>query len=259
MRISGKVGTAAIALIAAAALGGAQALALERPMIAVIAPGDERIVFAAEEFEGTTPRRVRYTDVWEREEYALFQGNGAQAEIIYSAAKTDEAMIALAYNLVIARMVKTWNLNRNNVEAWGGKGEVSTPFGLFFYRRYKLARRNRVCFGFSGEWDEPSDDPQQRPGKVLFGYFCAKEGADLPYDRIEDLILRLGIRGITERLPRRRQGDKGSADRLASTSAEAEMIARGSSPSAETGNPNVPFTFAVPYMDTTGDGSTKGH
>src|SRR3546814_7413285 len=42
------------------------------------------------------PPHVKYVDFWQREEYALFQGNGAQAEAIYSIVTAQQA--ALQYN-----------------------------------------------------------------------------------------------------------------------------------------------------------------
>ncbi len=82
--VSGKP----VACLAMAVLGGCAAYSIEQPTIAMVAPGDERIVFAADDFKGTTPVHVKFTDPWQREDYALFQGNGAQAEILYSAART---------------------------------------------------------------------------------------------------------------------------------------------------------------------------
>ncbi|MFQ6017065.1 MAG: hypothetical protein ACE5KF_02620 [Kiloniellaceae bacterium] len=223
----------------------------QSPTIMEDPPGDERIVFTADEFEGTTPQRVKFTDVWQREEYALFRGCGVQAEIVYTTVTEDSK--ALEYNYLVERTANTWNLNKKYNKVWGAYGTVRALLGEFVYKPYALTERNRECFGFSSEWDHPPDDPEHRPGKILFGYFCANEGDKISEYRIENLIQRIGIRGVTEAIRKRRGNRHGSGSGVAATSAdarlqtEAAVIGQGLSPSAETGNASFPFKFARHY------------
>ena len=246
----------AISIVTVAALGGCAVGEFQWPAIERVAPGDERIVFTADEFEGTTPQRVRFTDMWQREEYALFRGSGAQAEIVYSAVTQDSK--ALEYNYTVERSVNTWNLNKKLDKKWGAWGRIEARLGSVSYKPYTLTDKNRECFGFSSEWDHPPDDPQHRPGKVFFGYFCAKAGEHISEDRIEDLIQHIGIKGVTERTRKRRGNLRGLGNDVPPTSADAgakaATIAQGPSPSAERGNASFPFDFARHYELTNGDG-----
>lgn len=259
--VSGKP-VASLAL-AMAVLGGCAAYSIEQPTIAMVAPGDERIVFAADDFKGTTSVHVKFTDPWQREEYALFQGNGAQAEILYSTVQTGY-QVALEYLFMVDRSVDTWNLSRKYTKSWG---ETEWFWGLlvgFFYKPYRLVETNRSCFGFSAAWDEPADDPEQRPGKVLFGYYCAKEDRALTRDRMETLLDRIGVRGITERLRSRPRGPQGLGVSAAAVppdsriQAEAARLAQGPLPAGDTGNPGFPFDLARYYQVVNGNGG-KGH
>ena len=236
-----------VLIVAAPILGGCAGANM--PAIVTVPPGDERIVFTAAEFKGMTPQRVKYTDLWQREEYALFRANGAQAEIIYASAKED-ASTALEYGYTVEGTIKTWNLNKKFDIQWRKVQRIAVPFGDIFYKPYLLKGKNRECFGFAREWDHLSDDPDHRPGKVLFGYFCAKAGAHISEDGIEELIQRIGVRGVTERLGSRR----GSGGDVAPASADAVMIARGADASSESGNANFPFGFARHYIVGNGDG-----
>ncbi len=67
------------AAVSMAVLGGCAVSDHPRPTIERVAAGEERVVFAADVFRGTTPERVKFTDIWQREEYVLFRGGGAQA------------------------------------------------------------------------------------------------------------------------------------------------------------------------------------
>jgi hypothetical protein len=241
-----------VLIVAAPILGGCAGANMPSPAIETVPPGDERIVFTAAEFKGMTPQRVKYTDFWQREEYALFRGSGAQAEIIYASANEDD-QIALEYGYTVEGTIKTWNLNKKFDKEWGAVRTVEAPLRGIFYKPYMLKGKNRECFGFSVEWDDPSGDPDHRPGKVLFGYFCAQAGEHISEDGIEELIQRIGVRGVTERLGSRR----GSGGDVAPASADAVMIARGPDASSESGNANFPFGFARYYIVGNGDGRLK--
>ena len=233
-------------------LGGCAVSDYQRPTIETVPPGDERIVFAADVFRDKAPERVRFTDIWQREEYALFRGGGAQAEILYSTTTTPVFTVVLDYQFMVDDMVETWNLNRKHTKAWGESRRVEAPLGPFFYKPYRLVGADRACFGFATEWDHRGDDPEYRPSKVLFGYYCAKPGAPLSLDTMEDLIQTIGVKGVTERIRHadaaRREGAARAAD--ARTQADAALIAHGPSPSADRGNASFPFDLAQFFAES---------
>jgi hypothetical protein len=228
-------GTLALVTVAFAALTGCAAYSVDQPAVTRIAPGDARIVFADDEFKGTASVHVRFTDSWQHEEYALFHGNGSQAEILYSSAETGY-QLALEYLFTVERSVETWNLNRKYTRSWGETEWFRGPFVGFFYQPYQLVEVNRSCFGFS----------------FLFGYYCAGPGGALTRDRMEALLERIGVRGITERIRR----DSGAAVARvpdAGHQAEATRLARGGAPGTITGNPGFPFDLARYYQVGNGD------
>ncbi len=239
--------------LAMAVLGGCAIGAIEQPTIARVAPGDERILFAAEAFKDASPLHVKFTDPWQREDYALFKGNGAQAEILYATITEAGYEVALEYLFIVDRSVMTWNLNRKGSISWGEAERFQGPFSEFFYMPYSLLETNRQCFGFSADWDGPPEDPELRPGEVLFGYYCAREGAVLTRDEMETLLERIGIRGITERLRTRPGAAMGetafvpAAPAITHGQAEAARLARGPSAGGEVGNPGFPFDLARSY------------
>ena len=241
-----------------AVLGGCAVSDYQRPTIETVPPGDERIVFAADVFRDKAPERVRFTDIWQRKEYALFRGGGAQAEIIYSTTTTPVFTVVLNYEFMVDDMVETWNLNRKHTKAWDESRRVEAPLGPFFYKPYRLVGADRACFGFATEWDHRGDDPDNRPSKVLFGYYCAKPGAPLSLDRMEDLIQTIGVRGVTERSRHTDAARQGGAARAADarTQANAALIAQGPSPSADRGNANFPFDLAQFFAEG-GEGDQK--
>ena len=75
-----------------AVLGGCAVSDYRRPTIERVGAGDGNIVFAADVFRGAAPERVRFTDIWQREEYALFRGGAARATDARTQA--DAALIA---------------------------------------------------------------------------------------------------------------------------------------------------------------------
>ncbi len=241
-------------------LGGCAVSDHQRPTIDWVAPGDERIIFAADEFRGTAPQRVKFTDIWQREEYALFRGSGAQAEIMYITVTQPVFTIALEYQIMIDDMVETWNLNRKHTKAWGHSKRIEARLATYFYKPYRLTEINRACFGFATEWNHRNDDSDHRPSQVLFGYFCAKAGLSLAAHRMEELIRMIGVRGVTDPLgtadPSRRGSGGGAAVRRPDVHprADAALIAQGSSPSADSGNPSFPFDLAQFYTESPGGG-----
>ena len=210
---------------------------------------EQRIILTTAGFKATRPIRVKYTDAWQTQEYALFRADGRQCEMIY--AEADRAFtVALDYQMPIKKMVTTWNLNSRQNLIWGQLGRIDRRFGTWFYRPYKISDLQRPCVGFMVEWDQIYEDPQGRPGKVLFGYFCRTEG-----ETLEDQDVRTLIRGFGVRTQVESSGDQKTNPRHHAGSEKPSAIAaaKGYGPSADSGNPSFPFMFAR-YYSVSGGG-----
>ena len=212
---------------------------------AFLAPDAGYLSLAAKEFRSEPRRRVVFDEAWQREEYALYRGFGAQAELFYSEAAA--GTIALEYGDPLNRSIDRWNINRGQDKQWGAEGRVYSALGDVFYRTYRLPALDRTCAGFSAEWDYRADDPFTRPSKVMFGYYCAAPGAPLAEEEVERLIASI-------RVERPRRTDSGKiANGDANGHAAALRVARGPSPKAETGLPDFPFYLARYYNDYGGN------
>jgi hypothetical protein len=216
-------------------------------------PGEQRIVLTAAGFKSSRPIRVRYTDTWQTEEYALFEAEGRQCEIIYAEASRTFT-VALDYQLSIKEMVPTWNLNSRQKLVWGPLGRIDRQFETWFYRTYKISGLQRSCAGFMLEGDQIYEDPQGRPGKVLFGYYCSAEGETLADEAVRTLIRGISIGNPNELSNRRNPVDDTGGDKQTRLSAHKDSkkptaiaFARGNGPLPKTGNPGFPFRFARYY------------
>jgi len=145
---------------------------------------DVRILFNAQEFAGQSIMRAKFTDTWQREEYALFRGAKSQAEIVYIAATTRET--SLDADVTLKSMIKKWNFNANSKISWGEEIKALATFGEVFVMPYR--HRENSCVGFSSEWGTAGDDPEVRPTKMVFGYYCELSGTPLSSAQIETLI-----------------------------------------------------------------------
>jgi hypothetical protein len=244
--LSKQAGVAAI-LFGSLALAGCQSVGSYQPDIAWAGTKDAVVLMTAPEFQNTPSRHVVFTDIWQREEYALFQGGGAQAEIIY-AASNERDTVALNSYLTVERMVNTWNIARNNTLTWGQSGQVGAPLGAYFYQRFRLGDTKRDCFGFITEWDQRPDDPYHRYTKTLFGYYCARPGAAIAKAEIAGLLDNVWIRGITARVDARFTPVAPSGPAASRTGA-TQFAQAGSK---DTGNAAFPFNLAEYFNDADG-------
>lgn len=185
---------------------------------------DARILFGAPRFANNPPLRLKFTDGWQREEYALFQGLGSQAEIFYIAATARET--SLEYEVGLKSRIKSWNYNSGSKIDWGEESEGFSAFGKVFYLPY--LRGPDSCFGFSAEWAVAVEDSELNPTKVVFGYYCEASDMALTTAQIESLI------------------DTIEVSRFAGGSVSKGRSAASVTASV-TGNPDFPFTLARGY------------
>jgi len=236
-------GLAALVLAALSACAGPQGGTTH------MAAAEGRALFEAPAFAGTTPRRAAFADIWQTEEYTLFQGGGAQAEILYITADEND-LIGLNYNLLVTQTIEGWRANRRGALSWGDTGVVRAPLGDFRYRTYTRGAERRPCVGFSTDWDRRSDDPMMRATKVLFGYYCGvpgkSSGKQFSKAQVADLLSDIWVRGIL------RADYRATPTPAATTDPNAVRLARGDD-GAATGYADFPLDMAEMFQDAEGD------
>lgn len=206
------------------------------------------IVNTLPEFANAPSRHVVFTDRWQHEEYGLYQGGGAQSEIVLSLA-TERDDIVLNYELTVRRNIESWQFNRRHAIAYGERTTIGAiPFGEFDIHTYRLTGVNRDCFGFSNEWDRRPEDLRNRISKVLFGYYCEPPGVALSAQKILDVTDALGVRGISAASRTRFAPAPNAQGSIVQT--EALAFAQGTP--AGTGNVNYPFDMADIIEEPTG-------
>lgn len=240
---------AAALLMITVALAGCQTNQTTYPTVAWAGSNSAYVLFTAPAFKNTPSKHVVFTDIWQHEEYVLFEGDGAQAEIIYVAANERDS-IALDYNYPVVPMVQTWNIANKHPIVWGQEGQTGAPLGAYFYRHFRLSDVGRDCVGFFIEWDLKDDDPQLRNGKALFGYYCEKPGVSLNQTQVFTLLDNIWIRGITARNDVRFQPVAPTSGPLAGRQGALAFAKQGT---GDTGNANFPFDIASHYQDAEGE------
>ncbi len=237
------------ALLISGALAGCQTTNATHPTVAWAGTDSAYVLFTAPAFKNTKSKHVVFTDIWQHEEYVLFEGDGAQAEIIYVAANERDT-IALDYSYPVVPMVQTWNIARKHSIVWGEEGQTGAPLGAYFYRHFRLRDVGRDCVGFFTEWDLKDDDPQLRNGKALFGYYCEKPSLALNQKQVFGLLDNIWIRGITARYDVRFQPVAPTGGPLAGRQGALAFAKHGT---GTTGNANFPFDIASHYQEVDGD------
>lgn len=188
---------------------------------------DSRILFEAPVFAGRPIVRAKFTDDWQREEYARFAAPNAQAEVVYIAATARET--SLDYETGLRAMVDGWNFNAGTDIAWGDEFKALAAFGAVFVVPY--AQRGNACFGFSAEWAVALDDPGLKPTKTVFGYYCERSEKPLPKRRIEAMVDSIEVSRFAG-------GSTSSAPPASAVNADG----------GKTGNPDFPFLYARGYI-----------
>lgn len=197
------------------------------------------VLFDGGQFKNVTPKRVTFVDSWQEEEYVRYDGEGTRAEIIYAVADERDSIV-LDVELTATRSIETWRANASGAVALGKKGNVKAPLGDFQYQLYTL-NGSQSCVSFLTEWDQRAGDPQLRPAKALFGYYCVKPGTTLDQDRVSGVLSDLWIKGI-------RRTDHRFTPRLSLASAGG---------STETGNIGFPYAMADHFVDADGEKSSN--
>lgn len=230
-------------LVMAALLAGCSTAGFgDKGGILPVPEGLARIGFAAPVFTGAADlkiTRVKYEDGYQREEYALFQGGGAQAEVIYSAVQSPNSVLEAPYT--VQQFTETFNAHKGTASFTSGSRETEGSRPLFV-RPFTSAATAQRCFGFLIELDREPFDGQQRFTRVAFGYYCAPKGASLNADEIDRLSEKVTLRSPALGAPVNLPSDDGVYHReklLAAvrTGTLSKVSAR------QAGNPEFPFRF----------------
>lgn len=199
-----KVALAILAMATVGALGACEGLfdqlpgRLPGPKAAELPPDRGLILFAADTVGNTPKRRVQYVDNEQRVDYALYQGDDAQAEFIYMETPYSH-WVAFDFPYTIRDKVEAWKFSKGQAMEWDPAVLIQTAVGEVFYRPYRLTGMNRSCFGMSGEWDTAVGDSDLRLERIMFGYYCAPPGKTLSEKEILTLVDRIGLKGTTVR------------------------------------------------------------
>ncbi len=254
-----KVALAILAMATGVALSACEGLPgrLTGPKAAELPPEHGLILFATDTVGNTPKRRVQYADNEQRVDYALYQGGGAQAEFIYMETLYNH-FVAFEFPYTIRDKVEAWKFSKGQAIDWDEAVLIRTALGQLFYRPYRLTGMNRSCFGMTGEWDTAQRDPDQRPERIMFGYYCAPPGKTLSEKEILTLVDRIGLKGDTVRGINYAQrignfyGDINANFGGPQKSTSAVELAQGLKIQDRTGIDEFPFGYAEYYRP--GDG-----
>jgi hypothetical protein len=162
---------------------------------------DGLIAFDAPAFAGRQPTRVLYADRRQREEYARFQGGGAQAEVVYLSIRTWHNPRSVLDGVAgLDGMLETWSYLDGRLRQAQEAVAWQTDLAKIWFRTFRLSGSSRACMGFRGEWNFHAWDRLYRPTHAVFGYYCAMPGADITTAEAGTLMDGLGILGINRRL-----------------------------------------------------------
>ncbi|MCH7551527.1 MAG: hypothetical protein IIA35_07505 [Proteobacteria bacterium] len=222
-------------------------------------PPDKGLILFNADTVGKTPvRRIQYSDNEQRVDYALYKGNGAQAEFIYM--ETPYSLwVAFEFPYTIRDKVEAWKFSKGQAIEWDEAVLIRTALGQVFYRPYRLTGMDRSCVGMSGEWDIAVEDPKLRPERIMFGYYCAPPGKTLSEKEILTLVDRIGLKGTTVRATNYAArignfyGDIDDNFGGSQQSAKAVELAQGVKTPDPAGIDEFPFDYAV-YYNPGGDG-----
>ncbi len=134
--------------------------------------------------------RVGYFDSTEYNEYAAIESASGQGEAFFAAVLPTRDRHILEFDRLVADTIRMWRFNRDADIPPGDSLRVETDMARFWVRPYR--RGGIACFGYTGGWQRETNDPDHRPRRVLFGYYCRSEGAD--YSPAEMTAFVNGIR-----------------------------------------------------------------
>lgn len=160
------------ALLFAVALSGCASLSATSMRVGTPPPNSPALRLSAPGMAPVEARTVVYQDRWETEAYQLWRGRKAQAEAIFMQATGIQ--IALEFpRYRLAKLTQGWHaVQTGGALHWQPEQHVNLRHRTVFYRRFQLGTGERACVAFESDWATAPDDPEQRPTKAFFGYYC---------------------------------------------------------------------------------------
>ena len=160
------------ALLFAVALSGCASLSTTSVRVGTPPPNSPALRLSAPGIAPIKARTVVYQDRWETEAYQLWRGPNAQAEAIFMQATGIQ--IALEFpRYRLAKLTQGWRaVQAGGPLHWQPEQHVNLRHRSVFYRRFRLGTSQRACVAFESDWATAQDDPEQRPTKAFFGYYC---------------------------------------------------------------------------------------
>lgn len=187
-----RVQPVVIVLVGALLLAGCAVLRGPPPATTFLAPAERHLRLAGG-FDAAKSGAVAYRDPSEYEEYQRALGDG-RAEAILSIANGRQTALDFETR-DLDSLTRGWAFNRGRADVADWQAQNRAVFGERSYRWARYTRRAdgvaRACLAFARRWAWPPDDPRHRPGRALFGYYCAPAG-----QRLDDTRAAAVLRGI---------------------------------------------------------------
>ena len=229
-----------LAVFMALLIGGC--VTAKYPITQRAAPAEALIQFEDPLLQDAKVVRIHHLDAFEHVAYARFETDALTLEAVYDAALSNS--LVLQYDYWMERMVGTWNAHRDRAKSFGEKSAVRVWHGELEVQPFRIAGSGQSCTGFNSEWDFRPRDSFGRPGKVFFGYVCAKPGASLSEERIAKLLSSLAL----SRKP-------AEAFRTVGTQRQIDQVAFNTAAAGDggaKGNAEFPFNFGTTIDENEG-------
>ncbi len=190
--------TLVVLTLATGALGACTFNKVDTGVFRIPAENQGRVLVEVPAFEGLEPVRVNYADLRTTEEYVLYRSQQGQAEAFFAETLPFfRERTILDFNKLAASTIPMWRFNQGQELQLGNSFPVSNDFADFWVQPYQQKDAGRQCAGFMGQWEIRMDDPDLRPSKIMFGYFCAPKGTKFNNEDAAQLVKSLQIRGIS--------------------------------------------------------------
>lgn len=163
-----------------------------------VSRGQARIMSTSALMAGAQATTISFEDRWLRQDYTIFQGDGVQAEFLYSTAFTEALPEAgvLTVSDSFAKATERWRLNAGHPrQPADDMGRVDRVGQALFYRPYRITDLGWECLALKSEWDTVNFDIEFRASKAVTGYVCDTRGQAMTAGRAERIAQSLTFIG----------------------------------------------------------------
>ncbi len=153
-------------------------------------PEKTEIIFDAEPFAGITPVRFTSTDETSISERLVYDDAPYRAEILYWKNRSGYSLIYTVMGTDPANPTG-WEFFTGKQLTPDGTGKAPSPVGVIRYARFSTPES--ACFRFQGFWEFGSIWEERT--RMLGGYVCRTDVAQISHAEIAGLLAHLGVRG----------------------------------------------------------------